>query len=85
LRTEAEVQRQFPVIGQIASKTIEKTSANKYPPSSYELMKQARDSLGDEYFQPIRIMMNVRHEINWHIDAIRSRLHDLDEKIGVPE
>ena len=48
----------------------------------HERRTQVEELLGRDYYEPVRLMMNVRQEVKHHIEEIRKRLHKLDDHIG---
>jgi hypothetical protein len=70
LRAENEVAHEFPIIEKLAYELSGK--------DRYERWHRAKEVLGEEnYFKPVRIMMDIRHDIYHHLDIIKRRFYEL--------
>lgn len=78
LIVETEVAKRYPVIVEMANQLSDFTKDRPM----YERRKQTQEILGKDYYEPVRLIMNVRREISHHIDEIRNRLRVLDDRIG---
>jgi len=82
LTTEAEVKKHFPLVAQLANEINIASSQGQPSIPIYEQRERVQKLLGQQYWEPVRLMMNVRNEVRQHIEAIHKRLRLLDERIG---
>lgn len=75
LRVETEVARRFPIVAQLAAEPDDGRP-------TYERRRQIHDALKGVYYEPVRMMMDIRREIDHHIQGIHARLRELDAFIG---
>ncbi|OGO28547.1 MAG: hypothetical protein A2W33_06145 [Chloroflexi bacterium RBG_16_52_11] len=78
LRTEGEVQSRFPIVAQTATQYDDRSLFFQ------DRREEVHKKLGPKYFEPVRIMMNIRPAIKQHLQAVHERLRELDAKINEP-
>ena len=76
LRIEGEVQVKFPIVAQMATQFDNRNF------SGWEQREKVREILGGDYFEPVRMMMDIRREIQQHLERVHNRLRELDSRIG---
>lgn len=76
LKTESEVRSRYPVIAQMAVEFDDNRPV-------YERREQVRMALGRDYFEPVRIMMGIRQEVQQNLERVRQRLNELDTELAV--
>lgn len=77
LNAEAEVLRQYPAIPHIA---VELGSEKRL--THYERRQKVEQLLGGNYYEPVRMMMRVRQEIQPHLERLREKLQQASARIG---
>ena len=73
LAAEVEVQKKF---------TIVATIANEQNGSSSDQDKRVHEALGQNYYEPVKLIFQTRDEVKKHIEIINQRLRLLDTRIG---
>lgn len=63
---EAQIRNRFPIIVMLAS--------DYKPTSDYEQQKQIQENLGEDFNEPVRLMLGVRQELTPHLNAIQKRM-----------
>ncbi len=74
LDVEGEVTRNYPIIVELA------TNIDDFH-DRIENRRKAHELLRGRYYEPVRLMMDVRHKLDKHIEVIQKRFRELSGKI----